>query len=202
MLRKTNRGQWQDGANWRGYDVFARRDCRCLIVSSRLPTPGNLCDLSVFDLIIDLFDLRVLLAPFGIGGHNLFKVSEPGRCFSVGQFCFQRRAGIGQLPSTRSSQLAGGVVGVIEEARESSGIVQLFAQPVRQFRDVLLVFCEIYAPLVKQTVHLHDPLAQLLDFVGVVRGEFLHLRFVVGFGFGQMSADFLDLRYVVLFGVG
>ena len=29
----------------------------------------------------------------------------------------------------------------------------------------------------------------------VVRGEFLHLRFVVGFGFGQMSADFFDLRY-------
>ena len=101
----------------------------------------------------------MLFAPFGIGGHNPFKVSVPGRCFSVGQFCFQRRAGIGQLPPTRSSQLAGSFVCIIEEARESSGIVQLFAQSVRQFPDVLLVFCDIYAPLVKQIVHLHDPLA-------------------------------------------
>ena len=54
----------------------------------------------------------------------------------------------------------------------------------------------------KQSVHFHDPLAQLLDFVGVVSGESLHLRFVVGFRFIQMSADFFDLRYVVRFGVG
>jgi hypothetical protein len=67
-------------------------------------------------------------------------------------------AGIGQLPPTRSSQLASGVVGVIEKARESSGIVQLFAQPVGQFPDVLLVFCEIYTPLVKQIVQLHEAL--------------------------------------------
>ena len=64
VLRKTNRRQRQDGANWRGYSVFARRACRYLTVSSRLPTPGNLYDLSGFDFIIDLFDLRMLLAPF------------------------------------------------------------------------------------------------------------------------------------------
>src|SRR5262245_52575002 len=43
----------------------------------------------------------------------------------------------------------------------------------------------------KQAVHLHYPLAQLLDFVVVMGGEFLDLGLMVGFSLSEMFADFL-----------
>ena len=113
--RKTKRRQRYRGdrGSWSGY-----RSSNCHF-RLRLRNPGNLWDQTGFDFIVDLCELRVFGAPFGIGGNNLFKVSVTRRCFSVRQLRFNVAPGLAsfQRREARSLRAASSVSSRSRESR-------------------------------------------------------------------------------------
>ena len=51
----------------------------------------------------------------------------------------------------------------------------------------------------QKLIHLHNALAQVLDFPGVMGAEFLDLGLVLSFGLRQVVGKFLNLRLLLRF---
>ena len=69
----------------------------------------------------------------------------------------------------------------------------MLAQTVPKLLSPSFAFCQANASLTKKLIHLHNALAQLLDFPVIVSGELSDLGLVVCFCFSQVAHQFLDL---------